>query len=196
MLWLVPGFKGKINERSLNRQLLMKHLHLAQLISFLRWIFAPLALIYLSDWSFKDNFLLILVILSGITDFLDGYVARTYNKTSVLGAIHDFTADKLFILSALLVFSVEGMVPTWITFIFLYREIAVMGMRIYTSFHQVQIKVSPLGKIKTGSLFAGLIMMLLGMPFYLPVLYFSVATAIISFFDYSNKFTKVVLKDK
>lgn len=174
----------------------MKHLHLAQLVSFMRWIFAPLTLVYLTDWSYKTEFLLALVILSGITDFLDGYIARTYNKTSVLGAIHDFTADKLFILSALLVFSVDGMIPTWITFIFLYREIAVMGMRIYTSFHKYQISAGILGKIKTGSLFAGLIVMLLDIPFYLPILHFSIATAIISFFDYFLKFRKVVLKDK
>jgi len=174
----------------------MKHLHLAQLISFLRWIFAPLTLIYLSDWEHKTMFLLILVLLSGLTDFLDGYVARTLNKTSYLGAIHDFTADKLFILSALLVFSVMGMIPTWITFIFLYREIAVMGMRIYTSFHKVKIKASPLGKIKTGALFIGLIMMLMGLGNYLLVIYVSLAAAIISFFDYSWKFRRVVLRDK
>ncbi|NBU51058.1 MAG: hypothetical protein EBS24_00345 [Chitinophagia bacterium] len=174
----------------------MKHLHLAQLISFSRWIFAPLTLMYLTDWHFKDEFLLILIILSGISDFLDGYVARTYNTTSTLGAIHDFTADKLFVLSALLVFSVEGMIPTWITFIFLYREIAVMGMRIYTSFHKYQISAGILGKIKTGALFVGLIVMLLGWSFYLPILYFSIAAALISFVEYFLKFRKVVLRDK
>ena len=174
----------------------MRHLHLAQLISFMRWIFAPLTLVYLTDWPSKNLFLLIIVLLSGLTDFLDGYVARTYNKTSFLGAIHDFTADKLFILSALLVFSVVGTIPTWVTFIFLYREIAVMGMRIYTSFHKIQIKASFLGKIKTASLFAGLIMMLMEMDHYLLVIYFSLATAVISFFDYSWKFRKVVLQDK
>ena len=175
----------------------MKHLHLAQLISFLRWIFAPLTLVYLTDWSHKNLFLLIIVVLSGITDFLDGYIARTYNKTSVLGAIHDFTADKLFILSALLVFSVVGNIPTWVTFIFLYREIAVMGMRIYTSFKQIQIKASHLGKIKTGSLFVGLILMLMEFDsnIYLPVIYFSLATAVISFVDYSLKFRKVILSE-
>lgn len=174
----------------------MRHLHLAQLISFLRWIFAPLTLVYLSDWEHKTMFLLILVILSGVSDFLDGYIARWLKKTSRLGAIHDFTADKLFVLSALLVFSVEDMIPTWITFIFLYREIAVMGMRIYTSFQNYEIKVIPLGKFKTATLFLGLIMMLMNMDHYLIVIYFSLAAAVISFFDYSWKFRKVVLKDK
>jgi len=176
----------------------MRHLHLAQLISFLRWILAPLTLIYLSDWGSKNLFLLIIFVLAGITDFLDGYIARTYNKTSFLGAIHDFTADKLFILSALLVFSVVGKIDTWITFIFLYREIAVMGMRIYTSFHKIQIKAGFLGKLKTASLFAGLILMLMefSKELYMPVIYFSLALAVVSFVDYSLKFRKVVLADK
>ena len=174
----------------------MKHLHLAQLISFLRWIFAPLTLVYLTDWEHKDMFVLGLVVLSGLTDFLDGYVARTYGKTSYLGAIHDFTADKLFMLSALLVFSVVGVIPTWVTFIFLYREIIVMGLRIYTSFHKYEIKASLAGKAKTAVLFVGLGVMLMGLPYYMIIIYISLALAVISFFDYFWKFRGVVLNEK
>jgi len=174
----------------------MKHLHLAQLISFLRWIFAPLTLVYLTDWDQKDLFLLILVVLSGLTDFLDGYIARILNKTSYLGAVHDFTADKLFMLSALLVFSVAGVIPTWVTFIFLYREIAVMGLRIYTAYNRYEIKASWIGKFKTAILFLGLMMMLLNIPYSMIVIYISLALAVISFFDYFWKFRAVVLKEK
>jgi CDP-diacylglycerol--glycerol-3-phosphate 3-phosphatidyltransferase len=174
----------------------MKHLHLAQFISFLRWIFAPLTLVYLTDWEYKDMFVLALVVLSGLTDWLDGYVARTYNKTSYLGAIHDFTADKLFMLSALLVFSVVGTIPTWVTFIFLYREIIVMGLRIYTSFHKYEIKASLAGKSKTAFLFVGLAVMLLGLPHYMIIIYISLALAVISFFDYFWKFRSVVMNEK
>jgi len=104
----------------------VKHLHLAQLISFLRIVFTPLTLVYLTDWVYKEEFLLVTVIIAALTDLLDGYVARAEGKTSYLGAIHDFTADKLFVLSCLLVFSVAGTIPCWVTFIILYREIIVM----------------------------------------------------------------------
>ncbi|MBT8231570.1 MAG: hypothetical protein HKO66_00050 [Saprospiraceae bacterium] len=174
----------------------MKHLHLAQFISFLRWIFAPLTLLYLSDWDQKDMFLLIIIILAGITDFLDGYIARINKKTSYLGAIHDFTADKLFVLSALLVFSVAGKIPTWVTFIFLYREIVVMGMRIYTSYNKYEIKASILGKLKTAILFVGLMAMLINFEYFLWIIYVALALAVISFFDYFWKFRKVVLLEK
>lgn len=174
----------------------MKHLHLAQLISFLRWIFAPLTLVYLTDWDKKDMFLLIIVALSGISDWLDGYIARMEKKTSYLGAIHDFTADKLFVLSALLVFSVVGKIPTWVTFIFLYREIIVMGLRIYTSFHRYEIKASWMGKFKTAILFAGLMAMLINFEYFMWIIYVSLALAVVSFFDYFWKFRKVVLNEK
>ena len=173
----------------------MKHLHIAQFISFLRLIFAPLTLVYLSDYEHKDMFLLIIVIVSGISDFLDGYIARVRGQTSYLGAIHDFTADKLFILSALLVFSVEGMIPTWVTFIILYREIIVMGLRIYTSYHKYEIKASWMGKFKTLILFVGLIVMLLGMDFYMWIIYLSLFLTVASFLDYFMKFRRVVLKE-
>lgn len=174
----------------------MKHLHLAQLISFFRVIFTPLTLVYLSDWEHKDMFLLITVIIAAITDFLDGYIARLERKTSYLGAIHDFTADKLFVLSALLVFSVAGKIPCWVTFIILYREIIVMGMRIYTSYNRVEIKASALGKSKTAILFAGIIAMLLGLDFYMYIIYVSLALTVISFLDYFWKFRAVVLAEK
>jgi len=173
----------------------VKHLHLAQFISFLRVIFTPLTLIYLTSWEHKEVFLLVTVIIAGMTDFLDGYVARLEKKTSYLGAIHDFTADKLFVLSALLVFSVAGKIPCWVTFIILYREIIVMGMRIYTSYNKVEIKASPIGKFKTAILFAGMVALLMNYPQYMWIIYLSLALTIISFVDYSLKFRQVVLAE-
>lgn len=174
----------------------MKHLHIAQYISFARLALGTSTLVYLTDWEHRSLFLLIIVIVSAITDFLDGYVARARGKTSYLGAIHDFTADKIFILSALLVFSVAGQIPVWVTLIIMYREIIVMGFRIYTSFHKYDIKASIVGKYKTAVLFAGIIVMLLGFDFYMWIIYFSLILTIISFVDYFLKFRKVVLADE
>lgn len=173
----------------------MKHLHWAQLISFLRVVFTPLTLIYLTDWEHKEVFLLITVIVAGLTDFFDGYVARLEKKTSYLGAVHDFTADKLFVLSALLVFSVAGKIPCWVTFIILYREIIVMGMRIYTSYNRVEIKASKAGKLKTAILFAGLMAMLINFEYYMLIIYLSLILTVISFIDYTLKFRKVVIAE-
>jgi CDP-diacylglycerol--glycerol-3-phosphate 3-phosphatidyltransferase len=157
---------------------------------------APLTLLYLSSWEHKTTFLLIIIIVAGLSDFLDGYVARAEGKASYLGAIHDFTADKFFILSALLVFSVAGKIPCWVTFIILYREILVMGMRIYTSYNRDEIKASWIGKYKTAILFVGLIAMLMGFPQYMWIIYVSLALTVISFIDYFLKFRKVVLAEK
>jgi len=140
-------------------------------------------------------FLLGTVIVAGLTDFLDGYIARMEKKTSYLGAIHDFTADKLFVLSALLVFTVAGKIPCWVTFIILYREILVMGMRIYTSYNRVEIKASIVGKFKTAILFLGFMVMLLNMDFYMIIIYVSLALTVISFVDYFMKFKKVILAE-
>ena len=155
-----------------------------------------MTLVYLTDWEHKSIFLLAIVIISAFTDFLDGYVARARGKTSYLGAIHDFTADKLFVLSALLVFSMAGMIPVWVTFIILYREIIVMGFRIYTSYNKVEIKASKTGKYKTAVLFIGLIAMLVGFDHYMYIIYLSLVLTIVSFADYFMKFKRVVLLDK
>lgn len=166
------------------------------MISFSRILFAPLTLLYLTQWEHKEIFLLVTVIVAGLSDFLDGYVARLEKKTSYLGAIHDFTADKLFVLSALLVFSVAGKIPCWVTFLILYREIFVMGMRIYTSYNKVEIKASSIGKFKTAILFVGMMALLLGWPYYMWIIYLSLALTVISFGDYFWKFRRVVLDEE
>lgn len=174
----------------------VKHLHFAQYISFFRLLLGPLTLVYLTDWEHKGMFLLVVVIISAFTDFLDGYIARARGETSYLGAIHDFTADKLFLLSALIVFSISGLIPVWVTFVILYREFIVMGLRIYTSYNKVEIKASIIGKYKTAILFTGLIVMLLGFNFYMIIIYLSLVLTIVSFVDYFLKFRKIVLAEK
>ena len=66
----------------------------------------------------------ILIIAAGLTDILDGWLARISNSSSVAGAIIDPFADRVFVLTAVSTYLVNGMLSTSQYFLFLARDIA------------------------------------------------------------------------
>lgn len=100
-----------------------------------------------------NNFFLaagLLVAVAGITDFLDGYIARRYHQESTLGALLDPMADKLFILSTFtaLWYCYPGLLPAWfIIFLWVKETFLSIGAlyMLYNGFKPAQARFS--GKI-------------------------------------------------
>ncbi len=93
----------------------------------------------------------VLFVLSGITDWLDGYLARKWNQTSAFGAFLDPVADKLMVSAALLILLQLGRVDALVTLIIIGREIAISALREWMA--QIgqsrRVAVSYVGKVKT-----------------------------------------------
>src|ERR1700754_928875 len=95
---------------------------------------------------------LAIFIAAGITDVLDGYVARTYGQQSVFGRMLDPIADKLLVSSCLLMLAVDETIKglaLWAAIIILCREILVSGLREYLAELRVSVPVTALAKWKT-----------------------------------------------
>ena len=91
---------------------------------------------------------LFVFIAAGVTDFLDGYYARTLNQQSAFGRMLDPIADKLLIGTALIALSLENTVSWWFTAIILVREIAITLLR-FKVINRGVIPASRGGKAKT-----------------------------------------------
>lgn len=92
----------------------------------------------------------IIFILAALTDFLDGYLARKYFLETAFGAFADPMADKLLVLSALVLFVQHQWLPAWPVIIILSRELLVTGLRLVISQAEGQVLPAKLpGKIKT-----------------------------------------------
>jgi cardiolipin synthase len=90
-------------------------------LSMLRLVCVPVFLwLILTD---QDNLALIILTLSGVTDYLDGKVARHYNLVSRVGQLLDPLADRLYILSTLLGLAWREILPWWVVAILVSREI-------------------------------------------------------------------------
>ena len=91
----------------------------------------------------------ILAILAGLTDLLDGYLARRYNIVSDFGALMDPLADKIFVTGTMLMAVEYRLMPAWIAVAVLCREFMVTGLRTLAAKKQVVISADRWGKLKT-----------------------------------------------
>lgn len=87
--------------------------------------------------------------IASITDILDGYMARKDKKVTVFGKVFDPIADKLLVLSALVILTENGLLPSIVTIFLVAREILVSGFRIVMAGKGEIISASWLGKTKT-----------------------------------------------
>ncbi len=96
---------------------------------------------------------LILFALAGVTDYFDGYFARTRRQISALGRFLDPVADKLLVASVILLLVAFNRITGWTVLpalVILCREILVSGLREFLADLRVRVPVSRLAKWKTG----------------------------------------------
>lgn len=72
----------------------------------------------------------VIFIIASITDKLDGYIARSRNQVTTFGKFLDPLADKILVLSAMVILVEKGLLPAWIPIIVLAREFIVSGFRL------------------------------------------------------------------
>jgi cardiolipin synthase len=72
-----------------------------------------------------DGWALVVLVASGVTDWLDGKLARWLNQTSRFGALLDPAADRLYTLATVVAFVIRGIVPWWVAAILVARDILV-----------------------------------------------------------------------
>ena len=89
--------------------------------------------------------------LSGISDALDGLIARRYHQTTELGALLDPLADKILLTASFWVLSLLGVLPVWLTILVVSRDAMIVGGALFLRSIQGQSVVAPsfLGKVTT-----------------------------------------------
>ncbi len=110
-----------------------------------------------------DAWAVLVVVLSGVTDWLDGKLARTLNQSSKLGQILDPVADRLYILAVVVGLALRGIIPWWLAAllplrdVFLFCLVPFLRTRGYSA-----LPVHFLGKAATFNLLYAFPLLLLG----------------------------------
>ncbi len=91
-------------------------------LSLLRLLLLPLFL-WLLLVPERDGLAVLVLVVIGVSDYLDGYLARLLNQTSTLGALLDPIADRLYILSAVVGLGVREIIPLWLVLVLPARDV-------------------------------------------------------------------------
>jgi CDP-diacylglycerol--glycerol-3-phosphate 3-phosphatidyltransferase len=149
------------------------------------------------DGAFGIAFVVFTV--AALTDFADGYLARRWQITTILGAFLDSVADKVLVTGSLLVLIEIGRAWSWAAFIIIGRELAVMGLRGVAALEKSTMPPSVWGKGKTFFQFLaiGLAMIRPGTewgPYFLDewVMLVAVFFTLLSAWDYFRHFGSVL----
>jgi len=133
----------------------------ASKVTILRILLIPLFMgVLLLGGAHSQLIGLAIFILAGATDVVDGYIARKYDQTTNFGRFMDPLADKLLMVSAMLIFVQWGRMPAWVLMVVLAREFAVSGLRMMAASSGTVIAAGVSGKIKTLVTFIGICFML------------------------------------
>ncbi len=106
----------------------------------------------------------ILFILAGISDLIDGHLARKYGMVSVLGRFVDPMADKLIHMAVMVMMVELGWLPAWLVIVLLFREIFINGLRAVAAGEGIIISAREWGKKKTAWMNVGLSAFLIHYP--------------------------------
>lgn len=142
---------------------------IANLLTLLRILLVPLfVLIFYLPFRGMHALAALLFAIAALTDWLDGYLARSLRQVSRLGALLDPVADKLMVVTALILLIGERHLPYLAipAVIIVCREIAVSALREWMAEigKRARVSVSKLGKIKTAIQMLSIILLLLYQP--------------------------------
>ena len=125
-------------------------LNLPNFLTLIRIVAIPFFLVLLSSGLYLNA--LIVFIVSGLTDFLDGALARMTNQQTPLGSYLDPVADKLLLMSSFVMLGLMGAIPPWVGVLVVSRDIIILfGYGLLYFLVQERLKVQPslIGKLNT-----------------------------------------------
>jgi cardiolipin synthase (CMP-forming) len=134
-------------------------------LSLCRLAMVPVFLVFIIVGA--DFAALIVLVISGVTDYLDGTIARKFQQVTRLGQLLDPAADRLFIFAALVGLCVRDIIPLWLVVVIVGRDFMLLVLGIVLANHGYgPLPVHHLGKVATFSLLFALPILMLGLAFH------------------------------
>jgi len=141
---------------------------LPNLITLFRFFSAIYLFFYYSPQDFKVSILVLIIAIIGLSDSLDGIVARRYNLVSELGVILDPLTDRVVFI--VLLFWLNVFIPNNLIYAILIREFLVLVGSLYVLIKGLKINVSNKGKFATVLLFINICLFVINSSMSIPFL--------------------------
>lgn len=164
-------------------------MNIPNMLTIFRFLLIPVFIaFFFSDMESNLFYSFIVFFVAGITDVLDGFIARRFNMITDLGKLLDPLADKFMLISVLICLATTDLISIWILVIIIIKEIIMVlgAMHLYYSKVQIIIPSNKYGKIGTMLFYLAICSVLLqfNVLFSKITLYSAVAIAILAFMSY------------
>jgi len=125
-------------------------LNLPNLISLVRLLLVPLTIWLILGGRYGYAFWVLLA--AGVSDALDGFIAKRFDRRTRLGALLDPVADKAMLVSVYITLGAAGQLPSWIVILVVFRDVTIVGGFLLIQAIAVPKRFDPLliSKINTG----------------------------------------------
>jgi cardiolipin synthase len=129
-------------------QLSLRH-QIPNLLTLGRIATVPVLILFLRDGRYGAA--LVIFLVAGITDGLDGWIAKRFDSVTRLGAILDPLADKMLIVSTYVMLVLSGDLPFWLLLLIAFRDLGIIGgvLVLHTLQGEIEMRPSMISKINT-----------------------------------------------
>jgi CDP-diacylglycerol--glycerol-3-phosphate 3-phosphatidyltransferase len=147
------------------RSIREEFLNLPNSITLVRICMIPVSVGFLAmDTPVSCYWATVIFALASATDFLDGWVARRWNLITITGKFLDPLADKLIVISALVMLLSFGRVPAWAVILIIVRELAITSLRALAAGEGMVMAAGQEGKWKAALQMVGLVGLMVHYP--------------------------------
>lgn len=124
-------------------------IYIPNLITLARIGLVPWLVVLLQEQQFVWS--LVVFVIAGVSDALDGYIAKRFNAQTRLGALLDPLADKALLVSSYVMLAVMEMIPFWLVVVVVFRDVVIVGgyLLVVLFFGFVETKPLKVSKVNT-----------------------------------------------
>ncbi|TCS83378.1 CDP-alcohol phosphatidyltransferase family protein [Tepidibacillus fermentans] len=170
-------------------------MNLPNLLTTIRFFLIPLfVIVYFSGQEFVAFGVLL---LAGITDIADGYIARKHNWVTDIGILLDPLADKLMMLTVIISLLISGKISVLVAILIFIRDFGMIVSSIFFHFRgKKTVPANALGKMTTILFYLAILFIIFKFPFYMKFLWFVVIFAFFTSMIYLFEFRKMNRKNQ
>jgi cardiolipin synthase len=172
-------------------------MNIPNILTIIRLLLVPVfILVFFSEIPNAMLISFLIFLFAGLTDFLDGYIARKYNLVTKWGSVLDPLADKLMSITVLLCLTYEAIIPVWVLVVIMAKELLMIigGAVLYKKGTYVPARFY--GKVATVLFYVAVIFLEIHRTIDLILMYVTVFAALFSFYKYYENYKKYTQNKK
>lgn len=162
-------------------------------LTIIRFLLIPGFVYYFfSPMEYGVRIAIIIFVAAGLTDILDGFIARRYNMITRLGIVLDPLADKLMLITVLISITLKNQIPFWIIVVVAIKEtLLILGAIMLFNDHDIVVPANRFGKISTIAFYIAILAVAFDLPYSQVLIDGFVLLTIVALVVYVNNYMSI-----